>query len=393
MTDRSAPTDSSSQRKLADAIAHTISGRTYGHVTADPFANLRQMPVPPGMDALVAALHRESKLLALTPGSTAEAIHNAYGADLQLLIRYRDAFMRTIKAAVHARADRRHADAQALLADMVGALGDIAHEPNLDLGPDTVKLEPSQLLACMQDEFRSDAEDLKASVTIWLHALVENDIVSVIERLGAHGVKYHFYHLTSERQELHRTTDDPGDALRGRVVTSTVKTAVKVFSERRVHTVVNAQSHALDAYPRRVPARIASLIDSIPPEVRQFVTIIDGNVSKEEVHRRQESGEIVTETHKVWVPDPTPALFDSWALAGWGGSLAEPARSTYQGHVARKANREFLIAVVVTLLLAGLAFRFDGVRAGSLVLAVCLILVLMRQLAIRIAASRQSQST
>ena len=161
MTDRSAPTDSS-QRHRADGIAHTISGRTFGHASADPFANLRQMPVPPEMDALVTALHRESKLLALTPSSPVEAIHNAYGADLQLLIRYRDAFRQTITAAVHARADRRHADAQALLADMVGALGDIAHEPNLDLGPDTVKLEPSQLLACMQDEFRSGAEDLKA---------------------------------------------------------------------------------------------------------------------------------------------------------------------------------------------------------------------------------------
>ena len=387
MTDRSATTDSG-RRNLADGIAHTINGRTYGQTSADSFANLRQMPVPKEMDALVAALHRESKLLALTSGSPAETIHNAYGADLQLLIRYRNAFKQTIKAAVHARADRRHTDAQAFLADMVGTLGDIVHEPNLDLSADTVKLEPAQLLARMQDEFRSDAEDLKASVAIWVHALVENDVLSVIERLGAHGVKYHFYHMTSERREIDCKKVDPGVSLHGRFVTSTVKTAVKVFSERRVHTVVNAESHALDAYTRRVPARIARLIDSIPSEVRQFVTIIDGNVSKEEVHRRQESGEIVTETHKVWVPDPTPALFDSWALAGWGGSLAEPARSIYEGHVAQKANREFLIALVVTMLLAGLAFRFDGVRAGSLVLVVCLILVLMRQLAIRIAASR-----
>jgi hypothetical protein len=387
VTDTSVTTDAG-RRNLADGIARTINGRTYGQTSVDSFANLRQMPVPKEMDALVAALHRESKLLALTLGSPAEVIHNAYGADLQLLIRYRNAFRQTIEAAVHARADTHHTDAQAFLADMVGALGDIAHEPNLDLSADTVKLEPAQLLARMQDEFRSDAEDLKSGVAIWVHALVENDIVSVIERLGAHGVKYHFYHMTSDRQEVDRKTDDPGMSLRGRFVTSTVKNAVNVFSERRVHTVLNARSHALDEYTRRVPARIARLIDAIPPEVKQFVTIMDGNVSKEEVHRRQESGEIVTETHKVWVSDPTPALFDSWALAGWGGSLAEPARSTYQGHVAQKANREFLIAVSLTLLLSGLAFRFDGIRAGSLVLAVCLILVLMRQMAIRIAASQ-----
>jgi hypothetical protein len=335
VTDTSVTTDAG-RRNLADGIAHTINGRTYGQTSADSFANLRQMPVPKEMDALAAALHRESKLLALTAltsGSPAEAIHNAYGADLQLLIRYRNAFRQTIEAAVHARADTHHTDAQAFLADMVRTLGDIAHEPNLDLSADTVKLEPAQLLARMQDEFRSDAEDLKAGVAIWLHALVENDIVSVIERLGAHGVKYHFYHMTSYRQEVDCKKDDPGVSLRGRFVTTTVKTAVNVVSERRVHTVVNAESHALEDYTRRVPARIARLIDAIPAEVKQFVTIMDGNVSKEEVYRRQESGEIVTETHKVWVPDPTPALFDSWALAGWGGSLAETARSTYQGHV------------------------------------------------------------
>jgi hypothetical protein len=387
VTDTSVTTDAG-RRNLADGIAYTINGRTYGQTSEDSFANLRQMPVPKEMDALVAALHRESKLLALTSGSPAEVIHNAYGADLQLLIRYRNAFRQTIEAAVHARADTRHTDAQAFLGDMVGTLGDITHEPNLDLSADTVKLEPAQLLARMQHEFRSDAEDLKAGVAIWLHALVENNIASVIERLGAQGVKYHFYHMTSDRQEVDRKKHDPGVSLRGRFVATTVKTAVKVFSERRVHTVVNAESHALEEYTRRVPDRIARLIDAIPPEVKQFVTIMDGNVSKEEVHRRRESGEIVTETHKVWVSDPTPALFDSWALAGWGGSLAEPARSTYQGHVAQKANREFLIAVSLTLLLSGLAFRFDGIRAGSLVLAVCLILVLMRQMAIRIAASR-----
>jgi hypothetical protein len=80
------------------------------------------MPVPKEMDALVAALHRESKLLALTLGSPAEVIHNAYGADLQLLIRYRNAFRQTTEAAVHARAATHNTDAQAFLADMAGRL-------------------------------------------------------------------------------------------------------------------------------------------------------------------------------------------------------------------------------------------------------------------------------
>ena len=64
MTDTSVTTDAG-RRNLADGIAHTINGRTYGQTSEDSFANLRQMPVPKEMDALVAALHRESKLLAL----------------------------------------------------------------------------------------------------------------------------------------------------------------------------------------------------------------------------------------------------------------------------------------------------------------------------------------
>ncbi|HXX05146.1 MAG TPA: hypothetical protein VEJ37_12540, partial [Xanthobacteraceae bacterium] len=85
----------------------------------------------------------------------------------------------------------------------------------------------------MQQEFRSDVEDLRSGVAIWLRTLVENDVVSAVEWLGRHGVKYHFYHMTSNRRELDQTKDDPGMRLDGRFVTTTVRTAVDVFSERR----------------------------------------------------------------------------------------------------------------------------------------------------------------
>jgi len=352
---------------------------------------LRQMPIPKEMDLLADVLNRESQLLALANTADEPAIHNAYGADLQLLIRYRDAFKRTIEAAVSARADLTHIDAQAFLGDMVAKLGDIAHEPALDLSEEAIKLEPAERLARLQQEFRSDVEDLRSGVALWLRSLAENDVVSVVEWLGRHGIKYHFYHMTSSRQELDRTKHDPGINLVGRHVTTTATTAVDVYSERRTHTVVNAQVYELDQYPDRVPGRIARLIDTIAPEVRPFVNIVGGEVTKEEVTRRQESGQILTETHKVWVRDPAPVLFNSWAVAGWGGSLQEPARSTYRGHVLQRANYWLLASAVISAFFIAFATFGAGRRGALLAAIVCAIIVAGSQFSLRYESGSRSQ--
>jgi len=375
--------DPSVPRVTEDGLRLIIGGRTYGD-GEQSIGDLQRMAVPEPMHALSAALESQSKLIALPPDAAREAIYDSYGSDLALLARYRAAFKATIEAAVRARAASDQEDAQAFLKRMIAQVSEIEHEPTLDLGPEALKLEAADLLRRLQDQFRADVEALTHAVAVWMHMLADSDCVSVIEWLGPRAVRYHFLRMESERHELERHQTRTGDYVRGRTITTTSRDLVNVFSERRVHTVVNAEAQGLDAYRRRVPERIARLVDAIPAEVRPFVTIIDGTVSKEEVHRRIAESRIMNETRSVYIPDPALALFNTWAVTGWGGSVEEAARSLYRGHAISKANKILTAELVGTMLAAGLGSVAEGRRGAVVIGAVCLILTAFQQLGMRI---------
>jgi hypothetical protein len=365
-----------------------LAGRPYGgEDTPEHLGALKNMRVPAEMDALVETLEGRSRLLALPATSPEETIHDAYGHDLELLARYRAAFKGSIEAAVYARANVSHRDAHAFLARLVEHIGDIAADPMLDLGTETLKLAPRERLLRLQDGFRSDARDLASAVAAWLHALAEGDYVSVVEWYGPKAARYHFFLMNSKRDEIDRTVHDPGWSLTGRTVTTTITTRVEVFDERRVHTIVNAHSNRLDEYRDRVPKRIARLIDAIAPEIKPFVTIIDGKLSQEEVVRRGVLNKIETEKHSVWVNDPAPVLFNTWALAGWGGTTQERARSLFQGHVLERANKLLFFSVVATLACAAAAAS-KGIRFGITVAVLGLVLTALHQIGLRIEMKR-----
>jgi hypothetical protein len=139
-----------------------LGGRTYGgEVKADRIGNLRQMSVPREMDAFTEALTRQSKLLALPAGTAQDAIYGAYGNDLELLTRYRNAFKRTIDPALRARAAPDQPDAQAFLDRVIQEVAEIVHEPTLDLGPDTLQLEGNELLGRLQGQVSADVASVK----------------------------------------------------------------------------------------------------------------------------------------------------------------------------------------------------------------------------------------
>jgi hypothetical protein len=139
-----------------------LGGRTYGgEVKADRIGNLRQMSVPREMDAFTEALTRQSKLLALPAGTAQDAIYGAYGNDLELLTRYRNAFKRTIDPALRARAAPDQPDAQAFLDRVIQEVAEIVHEPTLDLGPDTLQLKGNELLGRLQGQVSADVASVK----------------------------------------------------------------------------------------------------------------------------------------------------------------------------------------------------------------------------------------
>ena len=379
--------DPSVPRITEEGLMLIIGGRTYGDAAAT-LDGLRHMPVPAAMDALSESLQRHSKLAALAPDAGSEAIYDAYGHDLGLLTRHRAAFEKTIAAAVRARAAPDRGAAQAFLERITEQIAEIDHEPKLDLGAEALKLDPVALSARLRDQFSADIDDLKRSVAAWMHMLAEDDDVSVIEWINPRALRYHFFRIEEERQQLARDERRSGDYIRGRTVTTTVTDRVSVVSERRVHTVVNAQSYRPEQYLRRVPERIARLIDAIPAEVKPFVTIIDGTVSKENVHRQVAETRIVTETRSVFIPDPALALFNTWAVTGWGGSVEEPARSLYRGHVLARANNILSAELAGTVVAAGLGGVAEGRRGAIVTAAVCLVLTAFQQLGMRISDRR-----
>jgi hypothetical protein len=375
--------DPSIPRVTEEGLKLIIGGRTYGDAASTP-GDLRQMPVPPEMHALGEALQRQSKLAALASDSTREVVYDAYGHDLELLARYRAAFKKTIEAAVRARAAADQATAQGFLERIIAQISEIDHEPTLDLGAESLQLDGTRLLERLRDQFRADVEQLEQSVAAWMHMLAEDDDVSVIEWFNPRALRYHFFRMDEDLHELERHETRTGDYIRGRTITTTVRNLVNVVSERRVHTVVNAQSYRPDEYRQRVPERIARLVDAVPPEVMPFVTIIDGTVSKEEVYRRIAETKIVNETHSVFIPDPALALFNTWAVTGWGGSVPEQASSLYRGHVVSRANKILMGELVGTIIAAGLGNVAEGPRGAIVIGALCLILTAFQQLGMRI---------
>ena len=264
------------------------------------------------------------------------------------------------------------------------------HEPTLDLGPDTLRLAPAGRLKALQAQYKADVESLKVGVAVWLHVLAESEYVCLIDWLNPNAVRYHFFRMESTSKELSRDRHDPGMSLKGRHVTTTVTSKTEVISERRAHTVVNAKSYKLEEFLGRVPDRIARLVNDMPPEVRQFATIIGGTVTQEEVARRTASSKIETTKTSVWVDDPAVALFDTFAIAGYGGTTAESAQSVYAGHALQRANTWLMGSGVGTIAATAVA-AFEGPRIAGMVFLVCAILTIFSQIGMRAEASRQPQ--
>lgn len=91
-------------RLTNDGLAVMLDGRTYG--AGENLNSLKSMPIPKELKRFAQVLRGKSKILALPDEPVSgSAIYNAYGADLELLTRYRAALHTTIEAGVRARAD------------------------------------------------------------------------------------------------------------------------------------------------------------------------------------------------------------------------------------------------------------------------------------------------
>jgi hypothetical protein len=379
------PVDETVPRMTQDGLTLILGGRTYGKDADDAnYGRLLQMGVPHEMDALTDTLTATSRLLGLPRDSGRTAIYEAYGHDLALMARYREAFKACIEAAVRARAAPDQKDARAFLDRVVSELAPILHQPTLNLAPDVLAFEAPALLAKLQDEFRSDIQGLKQNIAVWFHILTESEYVSLIEWLDRTSLRYYFFRTEATREQVAKHVDRTGNWIEGVTTTTTTKTRVQLFNERRCHTLVKARIQTPEQYRDRVPKRIALLLDKIPTEIRPFVRIIDGHVTHEEVQRRLTSNKVEVEKHSVYRPDPALVLFDTWAINGWGGSIEEESRSIYRGHPLARANKLLVGSLLATATAALLIEPFGGFRASLLVTAIGLVLTALNQLGLRL---------
>ncbi len=374
-------------RANGEGIATMVGSRVYGGTAATVFVDrlneLVKMDLPEPMLALSARISGESRLLALTAGATGAQISEGYGHDLQMLGRYRTAFTEVIVAAMKARASADATDAQALIDDLTALITPIEFKPTLKMGPVELALGFDELLARLQGNVKTDIESLQRNVALWLHALAEGDHISVVERFGDHAVRYHYFRMDSSRTVLDRQERDPGMTLHGRNVTTTTTQRVEVTGERRTHTLVDAHTHELAGYRDKVPERVAQLIEALPVEVRPFVTIIDGNVTQEDVVRNLISGQTETTVESVFKPDPALVLFDTYAIAGWGDPVSEPAGSVYQGHALKTADKALLWSIGAIVFAIGLPIVFGQPRIAIVVGIIAVVITLFSQAGMR----------
>ncbi len=378
------PVSADVARLTDDGLALRIGGRIYGAAKDRTLDGLKAMDVPKDLDPLVDSLVRKSELLKLEKAGSHTDIYSRYGNDLQMLTRYRNALRACVAAAIEARAESRHTDSQAFLKTLIDDIDPVEFKPSLRLADEELKLGLDELLLKLQKQFRDDVTNLTRNVALWFHALANKEVVSVIEWFNPTALRYHFFRMEDDRTALGTTKETTGDFFKGRTTTTTKKTQVDTYAERRAHTVVDAQAHTIDAYRAKVPQRIARLIDSIPPEMKEFVTIIDGHVSQEEVHRRKATSRVEVETKSVFTPDPAVALFNTWAIGGWGGSTPEASRSVYQGHAIERANRELALWVLAAVAVAVPGVMLAGMRGAAVLTGAVALIALIRQAGLRL---------
>lgn len=378
------PVKETTPRLSTEGLNLILGGRTYGESKGDYYDTRFKMDLPPKLREFGATIIAASQLCALSDNAEAQQIYDAYGHDFDMLTRYRDAVRTCIVAAIRGRAPEGDKDSQEFLERLISEIQPIEHAPTLNLSAETLRLEPVQLLKQLKLQVQVDVDALVRTVALWLHTLVERDHVSVVERINPSAVRYHFFRMEEERANLGETMTVTGNLIVGRTTTTEKKTRVNVFNERRTHTVVGTEECSLRGYRNRVPPRIARFVDAIPSELRQFVSIIDGTVTHEEIYRKGVSSRVEVETRSVYVPDPAVVLFDTWALNGWGGSAAELATATYHGHPMSYADKVFIGSIAVTLLVAFLAMSSIGGRGAILVAVVGAILTAMSQIGLRI---------
>jgi len=284
---------------------------------------------------LAMSIRHQSALLAMKEMATKEQIYRAYTQDLALLQRYHREFEACVQAAIRcsimagdgiARQKRERYDEtwQLLKSQMPSATMTL-----LIAFPYTrAALPMPRLLAEIQNEFNRGVEQILKPLANWLHVLVENEFIGLVEWGDLDVCRYHYFkhEMTKEvmmEQKRRERSFDPTQPYGSRTQITLIRDRhirQRQFRERHVHHIIRAKLHRLEEYPVPVPKYVATFIDAIPTSLQPHVHIVEGTITMEEVLRRQIGEEQFVKSEVLSVDKYSPGvLFGHFNLIGWSG--------------------------------------------------------------------------
>ena len=295
-----------------------LGGRTVGRRAAVTGAEF-ELPVPEALSVLGNTIQRESRLLALTGHVDKDGVFAAYGADTQLLKRYRDEFDAAMRAAIGANlssgSPQSFADAwNALLAQIPdgGALALLRLDANL------AAKDADEIRNVLGRQFRVAVQQLLRRFTTYLQLLVDREFFGLVEWTKDPEVArlHYFRHEhTTESTGSQTRIENRGDGFSRRTTIQTLLSTTHL--ERHVHDLVGVRQYDLKDYPGSFPERVKRFLLAVPEWLRPLLQVVTGQVVlAQTITVRSDTQETVRTEVSEWTYDPAITL-GNVALIGW----------------------------------------------------------------------------
>lgn len=344
-----------------------IDGREYGSKTFP--AQIFEQPLPPIFRQIADEIRQQSEILGLNGKDISkEQIYSAYEKDLELLQKYLGDFEQMVRSAIRWSIkclNREGISHEKYWQEFQAKLPQICKGTLLKLSCEMAAKAADILFQELKEEFEEGIIRVVSRMAFWLSTLVDEDFVGIMSQSGPGTCKYHYFEHKRDDQIIGREehTEHKGDsrgATYGTTTTLTTTREHEIF-ERHTHHLVNTRQQDLCDFDQRVPRRVAEFIESIPPWLVPYLQIVSGQMTMEEIRRRDVRDEtVVTETRSVWKHDPA-VIFGRFALLGWTtGELEDNSNGAYYrlqavGAEAWRKDRRHTISMAAIIAVAVVA--------------------------------------
>lgn len=174
---------------------------------------------------------------------------------------------------------------------------------------------------------REACHTIAGQLLLSMHVLVELETVGVIEWPGETTCKLHFFrHVVTQDRIRTRTArqvteEDDFENQRVQVTELRQTTGRNVYSiERHEHHVMEAEAREINHTQFPIPQRYQEFLQRIPPWIKQYVRILEGDLILERVTQRdlrEEAWETTAVQRTAYEIEPA-ILLGHYVIKGWG---------------------------------------------------------------------------